>query len=189
MSTPRLVVISVVVIERNQFCKHFFPHKIFAETIQAERKFLRGERSVSVIEGNELEIYCDIHGVDKKEFEAGEARLEWHKGEILTTLRINRKESLYLDARFTSNFPTFTLDGQKIQVEELKNVKKIAKIGPDDMGKPYRSGFSYDMAEPEHRGQYTCELIRGIIAPDADSSNSTKVSFFYYVRIKGKRFF
>ncbi len=40
------------------------------------------------------------------------------------------------------------------------------------------------MAEPDHRGQYKCELIR-LFAPDAET-NSTKVSLDYYVRVKGE---
>lgn len=72
-------------------------------------------------------------------------------------------------------------DGRKVEVDELKNAKKISKVGPDDVGRPYRVGFSYDMAEPEHRGQYKCEL-KYITEP----VNSTTVSFEYYVRVKGE---
>jgi len=52
----------------------------FTERVSADRKFDKGERSVSVIEGNELKIYCDVHGVEKKEFDSGDTKLLWTKG-------------------------------------------------------------------------------------------------------------
>jgi hypothetical protein len=33
-----------------------------------------------VTEGEKLEIYCDIHGVDEKEFQSGTAIVAWTKG-------------------------------------------------------------------------------------------------------------
>lgn len=77
-------------------------------------------------------------------------------------------------------------DGQPLQVDELKNIKKLAQVGDEDKGKPYQVGFTYDLAEPEHRGWYTGELQR-IFALDADSSNSTKNNCQFYVRVKGNQ--
>ncbi|ODN01475.1 Basigin [Orchesella cincta] len=129
------------------------------ERVSADRKFDKGERSVSVIEGNELRIYCDVHGVDKNEFDNGNTKLTWTK------------------------------DGQQLQLEEIKNIKRIGEYNEDaGRGRPFRVGFLYDMAEPEHRGQYVCQVVRSH-APDQEThknGTATQVSFEYYVRVKDK---
>lgn len=82
-----------------------FLYCAFAEKVSADRKFVKGERSVSAIEGNQLEIYCDIHGVDRKEFEAGDTKLEWLKGtlnkqrfysEIRKYLKVHGPKNIFL---------------------------------------------------------------------------------------------
>jgi len=44
------------------------------------RKLLKGERSVSVIQGDALEIYCDVTGVSEEYLRKGRVRVLWSKG-------------------------------------------------------------------------------------------------------------
>jgi len=66
----------------------------------------------------------------------------------------------------------------------------MAEYAKDEEGKPtgaYRVGFSYDMAEREHRGHYVCQVQRGF-SLDAElvNGNTTEVINDYYVRVKDK---
>lgn len=62
------------------------------ETVKVDHYFAKGQRSEIVVEGNRLDIYCDTHGIDKKEFESGNAKITWTKG-IACIPSFNRKLS------------------------------------------------------------------------------------------------
>ncbi|CAL8138216.1 unnamed protein product [Orchesella dallaii] len=129
------------------------------ERVSVDRKFDKGMRSVSVIEGNQLKIYCDVHGIEKAEFDHGHTKLQWTK------------------------------DEQQLQIDELKGIQKIGEYNEDTgRGRPYRVGFTYEMAEPEHRGKYRCLVVRSH-APEQEThrnGTATQVSYEYYVRVKDK---
>jgi hypothetical protein len=83
----------------------------------------------------------------------------------------------------------YSLDGVVMEVEESESMKKIGGVETTEKGKPYRTGFLYEMSETTHRGHYTCELHRdGESNQDVGSSGTTSgafASYTYYVRVKG----
>jgi hypothetical protein len=58
-------------------------------------------------------------------------------------------------------------------------------IKDPEKGNPYRHGFTFEMAEPEHRGMYTCELGRKEGSEGRNENYQTIDSLEYYVRVKG----
>jgi len=63
-------------------------------------------------------------------------------------------------------------DGEDLEIAQKNGVSAILK------DKPLRTGFQFDMAEPENRGSYTC-IIKG-------KEGLNEPTFTYYVRVKDK---
>ena len=65
------------------------------------------------------------------------------------------------------------------------NARSINGVAEKEKGKPYRVGYSFEMAEREQRGLYTCEVIRrNKVTSDDDEEPELKLE--YYVRVKGE---
>lgn len=57
--------------------------ELISERVSATRTFdHRGVMSLTVTEGEKLQIYCDIHGVNSSDFEGSNPKVElkWTKG-------------------------------------------------------------------------------------------------------------
>ncbi|OXA61244.1 Basigin [Folsomia candida] len=142
-----------------------------AERVSATRTFdHRGVMSLTVTEGEKLQIYCDIHGVNSSDFEGSNPKVELK----------------------------WTKDGEDWNPYKFAGPEDIIKIGrveETEKGKPYRSGYNITMAERDHRGFYTCSLVRRddkyqsdqYAGPSLEKKDPDKsVEFTYYVRVKDK---
>jgi hypothetical protein len=88
----------------------------------------------------------------------------------------------------------FDADGEVFNPHESNpDVQKFSGIQEKEKGKPYRSGYRYAMAERDHRGNYTCSVLKpNTTNLDSSSGDKTKLAFAqfaYLVRVKGKIFF
>jgi len=123
---------------------------------------------LTVTEGEKLEIYCDIHGVDQSEFQTIPGRKNEAKAIV-----------------------TWTKDGQLFEPEESPDVVKIFGIQENEKGKPYRSGYRLTMAERDHRGNYSCVVTKPLsVNLDRGSRDKNDPNVFarysYLVRVKDK---
>lgn len=88
---------------------------------------------------------------------------------------------------------TCVTDGERMEIEDNNDMKRIDIIAKEERGKPYRTGFSYSLADTEHRGHYACDVIRDGESNQDEETKSADgsdafASFTYYVRVKGNLF-
>lgn len=79
----------------------------------------------------------------------------------------------------------FYSDNDEFNPLPSPSVKPINQVAEQEKGKPFRTGFTFDMAEREHRGEYTCEVIRHASFTVEDEGEA-ELKLSYYVRVKGR---